>query len=83
MLKTIYIYGHYFIPSSKNVKKFFFTQNHKLKIQLNAELAKQKDWLIEKLADQVVERLSQRVSSSGCEISINFTKEELQKLNSF
>ncbi|MDR2782023.1 MAG: hypothetical protein LBB21_06270 [Holosporaceae bacterium] len=51
-----------------------------LEVQLEAELAKQKDLLIEKIADQVVKNLSEKLSSTDCEPAINFTKEDLQKL---
>jgi F0F1-type ATP synthase membrane subunit b/b' len=51
-----------------------------LETRLEAEAAKQKDLLIGKLADQIVKRASERISSSGCEISVDFAKEDLKKL---
>ncbi|MDR0632429.1 MAG: hypothetical protein LBF54_04320 [Holosporaceae bacterium] len=51
-----------------------------MKIQLETELARQKDLLMEKLSEKIIEKLSEQLSSNDCEVSINFTKEDLQKL---
>jgi F0F1-type ATP synthase membrane subunit b/b' len=51
-----------------------------LKVQLDAELAKQKNFLIERLSDVILLRLSEKISNSECNVSTSFDKEDLQKL---
>jgi len=51
-----------------------------LKVQLEAEFAKQKSHLIEKLSDLVIKRLSERVVNANCKIVTNIEKNDLNKL---
>jgi F0F1-type ATP synthase membrane subunit b/b' len=68
------------LENEKYLKKMRKRFEASLEIQLEAEAAKQKDLLIGKLADQIIKRVSERISSSGCEIAVDFAKEDLQKL---
>ena len=49
-----------------------------LNAQLNAELAKQKEQLLGRLADLIVDRLSKKVQ--GQIFDVNFSQEDLKKL---
>jgi F0F1-type ATP synthase membrane subunit b/b' len=51
-----------------------------LETRLENETEKQKGLLIERLAEQIVKRLSDRIDSSDCKVAVNFSKEDLQKL---
>jgi F0F1-type ATP synthase membrane subunit b/b' len=51
-----------------------------LQMQLDAELAKHKNRLVERLSDLLIERISEKVSSPDCEVSTNISKSDLQKL---
>ena len=51
-----------------------------LKVQLEAEFAKQKSHLIEKLSDLVIKKLSEKVSDVDCKTITNIDKNDLNKL---
>jgi F0F1-type ATP synthase membrane subunit b/b' len=51
-----------------------------LKTQLDAEFIKQKNILIDRLADLILEKLSEKVVNSECEISTSIDKSDLRKL---
>ncbi|MDR0677181.1 MAG: hypothetical protein LBF57_00680 [Holosporaceae bacterium] len=52
-----------------------------LKAQLEAEYIKQKDLLIAKLSDKIIEKISERISSDRYKISTDFNKEDLRKIS--
>ena len=51
-----------------------------LENQLKAEFQKQKEKLIDRIADLVVNKLTEKIESRECKIPTNFTKEDLRKL---
>jgi F0F1-type ATP synthase membrane subunit b/b' len=51
-----------------------------LKNQLEAELARQKELLMEKLSDQLIKKLKEKVESDDCDVSSVFSREDLKKL---
>jgi F0F1-type ATP synthase membrane subunit b/b' len=51
-----------------------------VKIQLNAELSKQKNRLIERLADVVLAQLSEYVQNPSCRVITSIDPDDLQKL---
>jgi F0F1-type ATP synthase membrane subunit b/b' len=51
-----------------------------LKNQMEAELAKQKKLLLSQLSDQITKKLTEQINSANCNVSIDFTKDDLQKL---
>ncbi len=51
-----------------------------LKTRLEAEFAKQKGELLDKLADTVIQKLSEQVQKADCKVSSVITDEDLKKL---
>jgi F0F1-type ATP synthase membrane subunit b/b' len=51
-----------------------------IKMQLNAEFIKQKNLLIDRLSDLILEKLSEKVINSECEISTAIDKNDLRRL---
>ncbi|MDR2794292.1 MAG: hypothetical protein LBB12_00765 [Holosporaceae bacterium] len=51
-----------------------------VKTQLEAEIAKQKNQLIEKLSDILIEKLVEKINSGDCSLDINLKKKDLKKL---
>ncbi len=51
-----------------------------LKNQLEAELAKQKNNLIDKILDLLIEKLTERLADKNCDINVEIDKRDLSKL---
>ncbi|GHT97264.1 hypothetical protein FACS1894126_0980 [Alphaproteobacteria bacterium] len=51
-----------------------------MKAQLEAEVAKQKNQLIEKLSDLLIERLQKKFNDGNCQLKTNVTQKDLEKL---
>jgi hypothetical protein len=51
-----------------------------LKMQLDAEFARQKNMLVERLSDLILEKISERVADSEYEILTSIDKDDLRKL---
>jgi hypothetical protein len=47
---------------------------------LDAEFIRQKNLLIDKLADVILEKLSEKIANSECEITVSIDKNDLRKL---
>lgn len=55
-------------------------QEAALEAQLKAEFIKQESFLMNKIADLIVDKVVQRIQDGQCKIPTNFSKEDLQKL---
>ncbi|GHU20464.1 hypothetical protein FACS189472_11830 [Alphaproteobacteria bacterium] len=51
-----------------------------MKAQLEAEVAKQKNQLIEKLSDLLIERLQKKFNDGNCQLKTDITQKDLEKL---
>ncbi|MDR0968517.1 MAG: ATP synthase F0 subunit B [Holosporaceae bacterium] len=51
-----------------------------LKTRLEAELAKQKDALVEELSQRLIDKLSEKINASEFDSSIEIAKEDIKKL---
>ncbi|MDR2723957.1 MAG: hypothetical protein LBB25_01975 [Holosporaceae bacterium] len=51
-----------------------------LKAQLEAEMVKQKDMLLEKMSDEIIKKITQQIKTAKCDVLMDLKKEDLQKL---
>lgn len=55
-------------------------QEAALEAQLRSEFVKQREQLLDKIADLVVNKLTEKIESGECKIPTNFAKDDLRKL---
>jgi F0F1-type ATP synthase membrane subunit b/b' len=64
----------------EHLKILFERLESSLKAQLEAEMVKQKDLLLEKISDEIIKKVTERINAAPHDVHSDFLKEDLRKL---